>query len=121
MELLISSSVFGSSTVLFIKETVEAMGRFNASICCPPLYSSGVTYATETGTELLLDWVHCLAKGTGDCASLAAWRLGELLRQGEKASISIEVKEREEADYLHVRIRRNDGSIEDPSRKLGMP
>ena len=100
---------------------MEAMGRFNASIHCPHFYSSGVTYATETGTELLLDWVHCLAKGTGDCASLAAWRLGELLRQGEKASISIDVCERDEADYLHVRVRRENGSIDDPSRKLGMP
>lgn len=86
------------------------------------LYDSGVTYADEPGTERIQDALTTMVRGTGDCAHLCAWRVAELREAGEDARIRIKwfpVKWNGQRTY-HVQVRRGDGTIEDPSKILGM-
>ena len=80
----------------------------------PALYDgAGIKYRREPpGAE---DWQAAdklLASGEGDCEDLAGYRVGELRVHGENASV--EVTEMAPGKY-HARVRRGDGSIEDPS------
>jgi hypothetical protein len=88
----------------------------------PPLYSSGVRYIKEKpGVETFRDLYLVLANHGGDCAHLAAWRVAELQQAGENASIRIQWKvTRRGIRLFHVVVRRGNGSIEDPSKLLGM-
>lgn len=55
----------------------------------PPLYSSGVEYDREPWAGLFeefADITTVLNRGWGDCDDLAAWRVAELLEQGELAA-----------------------------------
>ena len=61
-----------------------------------------------------------LARGWGDCDDLAPWRVAELRRQGEKAKIRVQWKKDSNVKLFHIVVRREDGSIEDPSKVLGM-
>lgn len=85
----------------------------------PLLYESGVRYQREpAGNEQWLTVPQVEAVGWGDCEDLAAWRAAELrVHLGEPArAIAI----RTGAKKFHAVVRRADGSIEDPSRELGM-
>jgi len=57
------------------------------------------------------------ARGGGDCEDLAAWRAAELRIAGEPARV---VVVRSAPGVLHAVVRRANGRIEDPSRRLGM-
>lgn len=98
-------------------------GAIRAGIV-PPLYRSGVTYREEPpGVETFRDAETVLELGHGDCAHLAAWRVAELRERGEPASLRITSKLsvlRPGTRLYHIVVRRGDGSVEDPSRKLGM-
>ncbi len=104
----------------------------------PPLYASGVYYAEEPpGRE---DWLDCLAvlrQGFADCEDLAAYRAAELRVHGIAAEAvlkwqwiprDIMIAQGYPADKLpsrgvwlvHCLVRFPDGSIEDPSKILGM-
>ena len=89
----------------------------------PSLYTSGVRYQREArGQEVWQDIPNCIQLRRGDCEDLAAWRVAELRQRGiharghlkwfHKPSIKITM--------YHVEVRLPDGSIEDPSKKLGM-
>lgn len=94
----------------------------------PSLYRSGVRYQREDtkrcwaprngGCEDWLTIREVLAQGLGDCEDLACWRAAELrVRAGEPATaVAIRVPR----VGWHIVVRRADGSIEDPSKKLGM-
>jgi hypothetical protein len=75
-------------------------------------------YARRPGTRIWMD-VH-------NCDDLAPWRVAELQAHGEKAKIRIQWKRPTLANgskgkkYFHIVVRRQNGSIEDPSAKLGM-
>jgi hypothetical protein len=84
----------------------------------PPLYSSGVRYAPEpglgSGEEEWADPWTVARRGWGDCDDLVAWRVAELLLAGEAAGVNcIWTGQR-----YHVRVRRANGSLEDPSLQL---
>jgi hypothetical protein len=90
----------------------------------PPLYQSGVRYAREVcraptlpgACERFLTARQCLREGEGDCDDLACWRAAELIVMGERArAIAMP-----SSVGFHVVVRRADGSIEDPSKRLGM-
>jgi hypothetical protein len=93
----------------------------------PPLYSSGVRYAreplcrSEGGAEHMCEEFvtahEVYRRGVGDCDDLGPLRAAELRLQGENAQAIA----RPSAAGWHVVVRRADGSIEDPSAKLGMP
>lgn len=75
-------------------------------------------YARRPGSRIWLD-VH-------NCDDLAPWRTAELQAHGEKAKIRIQWKRpilsngKKGKKYFHIVVRRENGSIEDPSAKLGM-
>ena len=88
----------------------------------PGLYASGVRYREEpAGEEDWQDIPETLARGTGDCEDLACWRIAELrVRSGEHAIPFLKCRARDERVLYHVAVRRLDGTLEDPSRALGM-
>lgn len=93
----------------------------------PPLYQAGVRYAREpmcrheSGAENMCEEFvtahEVVRRGIGDCDDLGPFRAAELRLQGEQAQA---FARRSPAGW-HVVVRREDGSIEDPSAKLGMP
>lgn len=90
----------------------DAKGRVS------PLYEAGVRYRRETpGREDWRNVEEVRAAGVGDCEDLAAWRAAELRFQGEPARA---VAVPSGPGKWHAVVRRADGSLEDPSRKLGM-
>lgn len=88
----------------------------------PPLYTSGVVYKPESviSGKRLEEWLTpdvVLARGRGDCEDLAAWRAAELRKRGIPArAVAIRSGKRK----FHAVVKWPDGSIEDPSRVLGM-
>ncbi len=89
----------------------------------PNLYASGVRYVEEPpGEEDWQDIPETMARRSGDCEDLACWRIAELrVRDGEHAHPFLKCAERNGGVLYHVAVRRLDGSLEDPSRVLGMP
>jgi hypothetical protein len=94
----------------------------------PKLYESGVRYEREpwTDREEFADILTVLRRGWGDCDDLCAWRVAELRESGEPdADIRVywrpvAWKQPKKPMLMHVQVRRADGSIEDPSRFLGL-
>lgn len=89
----------------------------------PPLYKGKVRYRREArNRESFVDAAVVYKRGHGDCAHLAAYRVGELWAAGEKgADIRLHWREWDDGHRLyHVLVRRANGRIEDPSRLLGM-
>ncbi len=86
----------------------------------PPLYKAGVRYRREPpGQETWDSWDRVLRRGYGDCEDLAAWRAAELRFHGidPKARVAII---RTGPKLMHAVVRRGNGQLEDPSRRLGM-
>jgi hypothetical protein len=83
----------------------------------PLLYSSGVRYRRERGTENWLGPVDVLRLGYGDCEDLVAWRVAELREHGTPAQPYCYPPR---PGLVHCVVRMPDGSIEDPSKRLGM-
>lgn len=105
----------------------------------PPIYSSGVRYGTPK-EQVLPDAKAILDQQWADCGPLAAWRVAELWRRGERgpfpfapwikgADVRIYYRPVQDGRRLfHAQVRRGDRpvdtakprDIEDPSRLLGM-
>lgn len=95
-------------------ETMAVMG-------ITPLYESGVRYRFEKRGETWRDYCSTLAAGFGNCKEFVAWRLAELWHQGyDAAPLSIVQDLGRGSILFHVVVRHSDGSIEDPSKALGM-
>lgn len=86
----------------------------------PPLYRADVRYVREEDTENWQDCVKTYLAKEGDCEDLAAWRVAELRNQGKKASCRLTWRKKGKRLIYHVTVLRADGTIEDPSLKLGM-
>lgn len=101
----------------------------------PALYDSGVKFAKEPRlreasgrrhVQGLVDLRVVLRRGWGDCKHLCAWRVAEL-NEGEDPGATIKIywrvrrlKGQLRPYVYHAEVRRSDGSVEDPSRYLGM-
>lgn len=86
----------------------------------PRLYDSGVRYRREPmGSERWQTAEETLMLGHGDCEDLASWRAAELRVSGEDVRATPVLK-RVRPGLMHCLVRRGDGSLEDPSRRLGM-
>lgn len=93
----------------------------------PWLYSSGCWYQREPyGQEQWLTIPYCVLRrdqGRGiDCEDAACWRAAELVvKRGEsaKAIWTSKVGQNGKRSY-HIRTKRGDGRVEDPSYALGM-
>lgn len=82
------------------------------------LYKSGVRYAREPlGSEVWQTGLETLQLGHGDCEDLVAWRCAELRVNGEEATPYVKDVR---PGLRHCLVKRADGSLEDPSRALGM-
>lgn len=85
----------------------------------PRLYSSGVRYRQEPpGVDEWIQAPVALARRWDDCEGLASWRAAELRVTGEDPDALTDT--RHHGRKWHAFVRRGDGSIEDPSRILGM-
>lgn len=86
------------------------------------LYRSGVRYRQEKDTEAWLDIPHVLENGWGDCEDLAAWRVAELRNRGVKAKPYLKWYSHPDQGITlyHVLVKLPNGTIEDPSKMLGM-
>lgn len=88
-----------------------------------PLYRSGVFYQREEpGVESFACASTVAKRGFGDCAHLAAWLAAEYQEQGdEEAHVFIKWFPKSESGRLfHVLVKRGNGTVEDPSKVLGM-
>ena len=89
----------------------------------PLLYHSGVVYREEDLTKGYEDFAivpAILRRGHGDCDDLGPWRCAELRNSGENADIRVEWKKTRKGKLYHIVVRRGNGTIEDPSKILGM-
>lgn len=90
----------------------------------PPLYRSGAFYRLLPEYWLSVPWAMlAIYMGMGlDCKSLACWRTAELRVWGGEPGARCVWSEHPTPTKVvyHVRVRRADGSIEDPSALLGM-
>lgn len=86
----------------------------------PRIYSSGIRYDRDIHWK---DIYACLATGGGDCKSVAAWRVAELIHSGEDPKAVCHLKGGPlpgGGSRYHVTVKRGNGRIEDPSKILGM-
>lgn len=83
----------------------------------PSLYDSGIRYQPEPwaggGTEEWADPYEVAERGWGDCDDLVIYRVAELIAAGENATVQTMWKTGTKRH--HVRVRRANGSVEDPS------
>jgi hypothetical protein len=85
----------------------------------PDLYASGVRYKREApGKE---EWQlpsTTYARMAGDCEDLAAWACAQRWLAGDTQARMF--LKRVNPQLRHIQVLRGDGTIEDPSRALGM-
>lgn len=82
------------------------------------LYRAGVRYQRERpGYEAWRLPSQVRASGYGDCEDLAIWRVAELRARGVPARFDVV---RAGPRLWHAVVRLPDGTIEDPSKRLGM-
>lgn len=90
----------------------------------PSIYRAGVVYREEDPRQGYEDFAiipAIIKRGWGDCDDLAPWLCAELQQRGEPAKIRIQWKRFPGRGRLfHIVVRRANGQIEDPSRRLGM-
>jgi hypothetical protein len=91
----------------------------------PPIYESGVRYQREpvcrTGgrEHICEEWLtahEAFRRGVADCDDLGPWRAADLRMLGEAARA---IPKRVRPGW-HIVVRRGDGTIDDPSARLGM-
>ena len=96
---------------------VEACRRDLSAHPRPPLYAAGVRYSNRDPEERWQTPSETHARRAGDCEDLASWRCAELRNAGERCRVTVR---RSRPGVLHAVVEREDGRIEDPSRRLGM-
>jgi hypothetical protein len=92
----------------------------------PHIYKAGVRYLRDAdeGTqetppaELWLTIPDCISAGGADCKVLSAWMVADLRERGGEAGARCVLSRK--GHLWHVRVQRANGTIEDPSRALGM-
>lgn len=112
-----------------VKCYADGLGRAYAPLftmgLLPPLYSpeAGIVYREAPehggGWEDFSNPLVVLRRGWGDCNQLCTYLLAQLLAAGIPAETSI--ADWQETGSMHQQIRLPDGTIEDPSMKLGAP
>jgi len=106
--------------MLDVLHTANA-GWINAGNAVPALYESNLRYKEEQlGKDEWQDIPRTLQLGNGDCEDLASYRVSELRAQGEAAQHTVEHRRSPQLVLYHIRVRRQNGDIEDPSCALGM-
>jgi hypothetical protein len=113
-------------TMANVAYLLEAKAR---GVEVPLLYESGVRYLAEPeGRDEWQDIPDTLERSTGDCEDLACWRVAELrvrfgqrkARRGITVSHYRDPKTGSDVTMYHILVLHEDGTVEDPSRLLGM-
>lgn len=107
----------------FYTDALEGLVRVNERLyrenpAIPSVYQSGARYRGRDPGEDWRNVVEIVKERFGDCEDLAAARAGELRARGELGARAEVV--RTGPHMTHARVVRADGTIEDPSRALGM-
>ena len=114
---------------LVIREALEAVIMANQLYLrlhqVPSLYESGIRDEEEPAGQPYEDFSAIpvvLARGWGDCDDLVSWRIAELRNAGENAKVRLKwaFDPIRGARMYHVLVRRSNGQVEDPSKRLGM-
>lgn len=114
---------------LVIREALEAVITANRLYLrlhdVPALYESGVRYEEEPAGQPYEDFAAIpvvISRGEGDCDDLVCWRIAELRNAGENAKVRLKwaYDPLRGARMYHVLVRRANGQVEDPSKRLGM-
>jgi hypothetical protein len=117
-------ATLGERAIFFLLEAlakidIDYLDRYPST---PALYASGVRYERQKGDQE--DWHDiptAIATGKTDCKVLSAWRIAELRRSGVAARPFLLRQQSDDGKYLyHVQVEWPDGTIEDPSKVLGM-
>lgn len=123
-----SRRVFDEAALVVLLQALAEVDRLEliANPRIPRLYRSLVRWRDADGefngkAEEFTTIEPLLARGHGDCKDLSAWRVAELrYHDGEVAGFVLTPFEHKKGRTYHIRVRRADGSIEDPSQLLGM-
>ena len=105
-----------------LEALLEGLVRLNLSQLrrglCPPIYQSGVRYQREEpGRERWQTALECYRSKKADCEDLAAFLAASHRLVGiESKPVVRQVR----PGLKHVVVQLPDGSIEDPSKRLGM-
>lgn len=88
----------------------------------PGIYQAGVRYQREiVPAEIWKTPPYCIEDGVLDCEDAACWRSAELyVRHGIDARPAFTFKKIGNLSLYHIVVKLPDGTIEDPSKKLGM-
>lgn len=106
--------------------TAIALRELKANPWIPKLYKSGVRYQRDVcrapnvdgACERFLSPLQLLRERVGDCDDLAPWRAAERILAGDRKARAVAI--RSPGIGWHVVVKRGNGTIEDPSRVLGM-
>lgn len=106
---------------------LEALVTLNVTLIplyrCPPLYSGGIVYQREARKddgsyfERWLTAPEVVRHGHGDCEDLASYLAAQYRLAGDVAAIAMPIRN---SIGWHIVTRRGNGTIEDPSKRLGM-
>ena len=115
------------STIEIMLRAMVAVNRawLRRNPAAPHLYDAGARYIREPqGGGYWMDYGEILRRGGADCEDLATALVAWYQETGQEPYASIQVLEYPDQTtdmiHWHVVVRRRDGTIEDPSRVLGM-
>jgi hypothetical protein len=106
-----------------LEAALEDLCAYNAAYLTlqprlPDIYATSIFYKSEPpGEENWLTYPVLLAIGFGDCEDLACARVAKLRQQGERKAKPYLYNK---GSLWHVMLKRQDGTVEDPSAALGM-
>ena len=101
---------------------VRIWARHHKTRPLPPLHGSGIRYQEEPNIGKCEVWkkpIETYEDGWGDCDDLTLYRCVELQVAGENAQPQTVAQRSAVGTKMHVRVRRGNTSIEDPSIDLG--
>jgi len=126
-ELACFTTITAEEKILVLEAMLEALILANVFFLrhkpqTVSLYGAGVPYVAEPpGRDNWQDIPRTLALREGDCEDLACWRIAELrVKNNENAKPHVTSKKIGDFTLYHIQVKRGDGTIEDPSRVLGM-
>lgn len=130
IELCLSARSFKNPEAFasWVQKQLRLIAELNSELIynrvVPPFSRSLVRYEREPeGQETFVDAATCNAAGHGDCAHVGAYLLGELWLSGDcRADINVIwfPPHIDGGRTYHVRVRKGDGTIRDPSKERGM-
>jgi hypothetical protein len=99
---------------------IRIWGRHLRRFPLPPLYSqaAGIRFAPDAKSGVEERWrapAKTFEAGSGDCDQLVLYRGAELVARGEHATAQCIARRTPAGTKMHVRVRRQNGTIEDPS------